>query len=146
MKRMAAMLLALVLACTLSGCKDQGEKYCDAVRSDQARLGDMINSSRIDSLLRGLPLLRELSAQAPDDLTDEWQALVNAVAGLGDALKTAGLGAGEFQGGRLPDSVQGQQRRDVVAAADTLASADVLSAAKGIEDQAQDVCQVAIGT
>ncbi len=106
----------------------------------------MINSSRIDSLLRGLPLLRELSDQAPDDLTDEWQALVNAVAGLADALKSAGLSASDFRGGHLPDSVRGQQRRDVAAAAGTLASPDVLSAAKGIEDQAQDVCQVSIGT
>jgi hypothetical protein len=144
-RRAAAAVLVLVLATTLAGCGDPQKTYCDALRADQVKIDDIINSRSGGALLTGLPVLTGLADKAPDDLTDEWQTFVNAVEGLRDALKAAGVSASAFTGGRIPASVTGEKRQNIVAAADTLSSDDVVNAVTGIESQARDVCKVNLG-
>lgn len=145
MRRLVVLFLTLVLALTLGACGDTRENYCKAVKGDQVKLSAMINSSSLDALLTGLPLLKSLAGRAPDDLTDEWQTFINAIEGLRDALTKAGVKPSDFKGGSIPASVQGQERRNVIAAANTLSSDEVVSAANGIETQARDVCKVNLG-
>ena len=90
-------------------------------------------------------MFRDLADAAPDDLTDEWQTFVNALEGLRDALRDAGVKPSEFRHGRIPASVTGDDRQSIVAAADTLSSAPVVSAVSGIETQGRDVCKVNLG-
>ncbi|MEP6814927.1 MAG: hypothetical protein ABI873_05205 [Marmoricola sp.] len=140
-----ALVLVLVLAISLGACGSARVDYCNAVTRDQTKLSEMINSSTLDSLITDLPLLTSLAGKAPPDLTDEWQSFINAIEGLRDALTSAGLKPADFTGGSMPDSVQGQERRNIIAAANTLTSAEVVSAANGIETQARDVCKVNLG-
>jgi hypothetical protein len=144
-RRLTAALCAGGLVLSLSACASDTDKYCSTLRSDQTQLGEMFSSTRSDALLQSLPLLRSLSAKAPDDLTDEWQTLVNAIAGLDSALHAAGLTAKDFQGSRVPDSVQGDERKNLIGAADRLTSSDTVQAAQGIDNQARDVCHVNLG-
>ncbi len=51
----------------------------------------------------------------------------------------------EFRDGKIPASVTGDDRQSIVAAADTLSSAPVVSAVSGIETQGRDVCKVNLG-
>jgi hypothetical protein len=142
--RRLAPVLALVLMVSLGACGNAQQDYCKAVSKDQTRLSAMINSTSVDALITNLPLLKSLAAAAPDDLTDEWQTFINAIEGLRDAVKSAGLSPGDVKGG-VPAKVQGEKRRDIIAAADTLSSTEVVSAATGIETQARDVCKVNLG-
>jgi hypothetical protein len=144
-KRLAVAGVALALAATLGGCGSPEENYCKAITRDQAKLSAMINSSAKDSLITNLPLLKSLAAEAPDDLTDEWQTFVNAIEGLRDALHNAGVEPADFTDDKIPASVGSQQRRTILAADDTLGSAEVVSSADGIETQARDVCKVNLG-
>lgn len=141
----AAGLVSVLLLTTVSGCGDPGQDYCDALRKDQSQLDEMIGSTSVGALLSQLPLLRRLAEKAPDDLTDEWQRFLNAVESLHDALRNAGLSASDFKGGKVPDAVQGEERRSLIGAADELSSAEVVDAAQGIEAQARDVCKVNLG-
>ena len=145
MRRLAAAVLTVLLAASLGACADQEEKYCDALRNDRTRIDEIINSTRSDALLAGLPLFRDLADEAPDDLTDEWQTFVNALEGLRQALDDAGVKASEFRDGKIPASVTGEDRQSIVAAADTLGSDAVVSAVSGIETQGRDVCKVNLG-
>jgi hypothetical protein len=142
-KRFAFALVVLLLGTTLAGCG--GTSYCDTLSADRVKLDDMISSQRHDALLTGLPVLTGLADKAPDDLTDEWQTFLNAVEGLRDALKAAGLPTSAYRDGKIPASVTGVKREDIVAAATTLASGDVVSAVTGIETQARDVCKQNLG-
>jgi hypothetical protein len=144
-RRLAAAVLTVVLVASLGACADQEEKYCDALRNDRTRIDEIINSTRSDALLAGLPLFRDLADEAPDDLTDEWQTFVNALEGLRQALDDAGVKASEFRDGKIPSSVTGDDRQSIVAAADTLGSDAVVSAVSGIEAQGRDVCKVNLG-
>jgi hypothetical protein len=105
----------------------------------------MLNSHSNDAIFRTLPVLQELEGAAPDDLTDEWQTYVNAVLGLRDALKAANVAPSDFVHGKVPASVTGQKKQDIIAAADALSSEDLVSAVTGIETQARDVCKVNLG-
>ena len=145
MRRLAATVLTLALSVTLCGCGDQEEQYCDALRKDRTRIDEIINASGGDALLEGLPVFRDLADEAPDDLTDEWQTFLNALEGLQDALRDAGVKPSEFRDGKIPASVTGDDRRTIAAAADTLSSPPVVSAVSGIETQGRDVCKVNLG-
>lgn len=135
----------MLLLATLSGCGDPGQDYCEALRKDQSQLDQMIGSTSVGALLTQVPLLQSLVDKAPGDLTDEWQTFLNVVEGLRDALKKAGLTASDFKGGKIPDSVQGAERRSLIGAADELGSDEAVDAARGIETQARDVCKVNLG-
>lgn len=144
--RLGSLVVTLVLVLGAAGCgKDAQDRYCDALKADQSRLADVINSTRDDALVQGLPLLRSLAAEAPDDLTDEWQTLVNAVAGLKQALDKAGLTATQLAKGEGLDTLDAAQKADLTGAASRLASQEVLDAASGIEQQGRDVCKVNLG-
>ena len=145
MRRIAAAALALALTATLAGCGNSEEKYCDALRKDRVQIDEMTNDTSSDALLDGLPLFQDLADQAPDDLTDEWQTFVNALEGLKDALDAADVKGSDFRDGKIPASVTGEKRQSIVAAADNLASSDVVSAVNGIETQGRDVCKVNLG-
>lgn len=148
-KRVLGRVLAAVVGVGLTGgvlvgCGDPEAAYCDQLRSDQAALGEIVNASAPGALLSGLPTLRGLAAKAPEDLTDEWQTFVNAVAGLDEAVRRAGLRPSEVRGS-LPDDLSASDRAAVTGAADVLASSAVVDSANGIETQARDVCKVNIG-
>lgn len=142
----ARLALAVTLALGLGGCgSTPGEEYCAVLSDRRAEFGELAASEDPAALLRAVPLLEDVRAVAPSDLKDEWQVFVNAVRGLRDALARAGVDPGDVADGRLPDRLDAAQRRDVTGAADLLASAEVRSAAQGIEDQARDVCKVDLG-
>jgi hypothetical protein len=90
-------------------------------------------------------VFRDLADEAPDDLTDEWQTFVNALEGLQDALRDAGVKPSSSGTARSRRPSPGDDRRTIVAAADTLSSPPVVSAVSGIETQGRDVCKVNLG-
>lgn len=141
-----AGLLGVVL---LTGCGDEREAqrdaYCDALRGKQEAFGEMANSDDPAILVRQLPELTELGEQAPSDLTDEWQAFLNALEGLQEALDDADVQPGEFGPGTVPADLTVAEAKAIGDAADVLASAEVIAAVEGIEQHARDVCQVQLG-
>ncbi len=142
----ARVVLAVALAAGLSGCgTTPGEEYCATLADRREEFSELAASEDPAALLRAVPLLEDVRAAAPSDLKDEWQVFLNAVRGLREALARADVAPDDFAGGEVPDTLDAQQRRDLAAAANQLVSADVRSAARGIEDQARDVCKVDLG-
>jgi hypothetical protein len=91
-------------------------------------------------------VLSELRDEAPDDISDEWNTLVGALQGLVDAVKATGHPLGDFAGGTQPDGVTSGQFDAVEQAATELQGTRVQQAGKSIEQHAQDVCKVDLGT
>jgi hypothetical protein len=134
-------LLALALAVPLlAGCGSDQDDYCGAVEEHQAELTDIVSSTRPDALLQAQEILEDLRENAPDDIADEWQVLVRAVDGLGDALRDAGADPGAYDPDDPPAEVTEEQQEAIAAASTRLASPEVADAFRAIDQQVRDVC------
>ena len=143
MRTPALVLTVLVLAVLPTGCGGTSEAdYCAALKSDQTIFAD--DGTGLE-LITNLPRLEKLAADAPDDLDDEWQTFTAALESLRDAIRKAGLQPKDFVDGQPPANASATARTAVAAAANELASEDVVTAATGIEQQAKDVCKLQLG-
>jgi hypothetical protein len=137
MRATAALLVATLL---VAGCADQKEKYCDAVEDHQQELGEVLGDGSPDALLKALPIFRDLADEAPDDLRDEWKTVLDAVAGLQEALEIAGVDAATYDRDHPPEGL-GQADQDAIdAAASQLTSEATVTALSAVDQQAKDVC------
>ena len=130
----------LTLALLATGCADQKEKYCDAVEEHQQELGEVLGDGSPDALFKALPIFRDLADQAPDDLRDEWKTLIDAVAGLQEALEDAGVDPATYDRDDPPEGLDQADQDAIDAAASQLSSAETTAAFSGVDQQAKDVC------
>ena len=150
--RLPALAVAVVLAAsTLTACGGD-HSYCSTLREDKPRLEELAKrtgekgATGTAALGDTVTTLRGLRDDAPDDLADEWDTLVGALEGLRDAVEESGADASDFAGGRRPAGVTTGQYDAVVRAARELSSTRVQQAGASIEQHAQDVCKVDLGT
>jgi hypothetical protein len=137
--RAAAALLAAALLVT--GCADQKEKYCDAVEDHQQELGEILGGGSPDALLKALPIFRDLADEAPEDLRDEWKTVIDAVAGLQEALEDAGVDPATYDRDHPPEGLSQADQDAIDAAARQLTSEETVTALSGVDQQAKDVCE-----
>ena len=143
--RLTGALLAGVLLAGAAGCsetaEDRREAYCAQVKKDADDLSTAIAEGGPGAFLTVLPKLEGLADQAPSDLKDEWQTLLNALTGLEDALDATGLQPADIQDGSLPKGLPKADRVRVRDAASVLTTPEVVAATQGIEQHALDICK-----
>jgi hypothetical protein len=132
----------VLLAATLlvNGCADDKEKYCDAVKDHQQELGEVLGEGSRDALLTALPIFRDLADEAPKDLRDEWKTVIDAVAGLQEALKDAGVDPATYDRDHPPEGLSQAEKDAIDVAASQLASEATVTALSAVDQQAKDVC------
>jgi hypothetical protein len=134
-------VLALVmLALLTTGCKDQQEKYCDAVKDHQQQLGEVLGDGSPDALFEALPIFRELEGKAPEDIRDEWTTVIDAVEGLQKALEDAGVDPATYDRDHPPEGLSQADKDAIDAAAQELTNDETVTAFSGVDQQAKDVC------
>ena len=139
--RLAALLVPIaLLAGLVTGCADQQEKYCDAVKDHQQELGRVLGDGGPDALLKALPIFRDLADDAPDDLRDEWKTVIDALDGLEQALDDAGVDPGSYDREHPPEGLSQADQDAIDAAAAQLSSEATVTALSGVDQQAKDVC------
>lgn len=139
MTRAAAVML-LLLALVSTGCADQKEKYCDAVKDHQQELGEMLGEGGPTALLKALPIFRDLADDAPEDIRDEWRTVIAALEGLESALDDAGVDPATYDRDHPPADLSQAQQDKIDAASLELASPQTVQALDGVQQQARDVC------
>lgn len=148
----AAVVLAVALAASLTGCGSSQQSYCSTLKSDKARLATLSaqtakpGAAGSRALRRTVDVLDALRDKAPDDIHDEWVRVSDAFRGLQQAIADSGADPGDFRGGRRPSGVTSGQVRAVQQAAAELQATPVQQAGKSIEQHAQDVCKVDLGS
>ncbi|QZY30522.1 hypothetical protein [Nocardioides coralli] len=129
----------------LGGCSESPEDvradYCEEVEDRQVELSEIMAEDSPATLLRALPVFRDLAAEAPRDIADEWELLIGALDGLDAALNDAGVEPADYDADDPPPGVSEEQQRAIARAADELASGEVAAAYEGVQQQAKDVCQ-----
>jgi hypothetical protein len=127
----------LALAPGLTAC---GEDYCGTVEEHQAELTDVTASASPVALLTALPIFRDLSDRAPDDIRDDWKTLLDPLEELDDALRAAGIDPAAYDRDHLPDDLSDDERTRIEAAGAALADPAVVRAFDSVQQQAKDVC------
>lgn len=145
--RLAVVPLLVVLVTCLSSCGGTSEQdYCEALKKDRTEISDIQAAANPGAaLVSGLSMLEGIADQAPSDLTDEWQTFLNAIEGLRDALKSAGVKASDFHDGKVPPGLSADQLARIAQTATVIGSTSTVDAANGIEQQARDVCKLDLG-
>jgi hypothetical protein len=135
-----ALVLAMALALGLSGCKSDQEKYCDAVKEHQQKLGEVLADGSPNALLEALPIFRDLAGDAPEDIRDDWKVVIDTLQGLRDALDKAGVDPATYDRDHPPAGL-GQADKDAIdAAAAAAGSQDTSTAFNAVDQEAKDVC------
>jgi hypothetical protein len=141
-RRSAASSAALVLLLSpLAGCASEQEEYCQAVKEHQDRLTEIMSDAGPTALLEALDSFRELRAEAPSDIGDEWQQVIRSIEALEQALDDAGVDPADFDGGEPPEGVTKEEQEAIARAADEIGSRETEEALAGVRQQALDVCK-----
>lgn len=142
---MRRLLAVALVAAGLTGCSNSPEDvradYCEVVEEQQVALSEALGEETPDALLGALPLLRNLSDEAPRDIDDDWTLFISALEGLATALDEADVEAASYDAANPPADVTEEQQAAIARAADELVRPEVSAAFEGIKQQAKDVCK-----
>jgi hypothetical protein len=142
---LASGLLVLTL---IAGCASDTERYCAELEDQKETLADLaIRAGEPDTevLEETLDVWRDLRAEAPGDVADEWSTLVFSLEQLVEAFETAGTTPGEYDPASPPPGVSDAEAKRLEDAAAKLASPRVASAGTDLQQHARDVCKVDLG-
>jgi hypothetical protein len=142
---LASGLLVLAL---IAGCASDTERYCAELEDQKETLADLaIRAGEPDTevLEETLDVWRDLRAEAPGDVADEWSTLVFSLEQLVEAFEAAGTTPGEYDPASPPPGVSDAEEKRLEDAAAKLASPRVASAGTDLQQHARDVCKVDLG-
>ena len=135
--RAAALLVLIPL---LGACADRQEAYCAAVEEHQQELTRITTDGQRDALLRALTIFKDLEAEAPADVSDEWQQVVGRIEDLDEALRAADVDPAAYDPNDPPADLGDDDRARIAAAARELGSTATQQALADLDQQARDVC------
>lgn len=142
---MRRLLPVVALGLVLAGCSESAEDvradYCETVKDQQFRLSDVMAEKTPTTLLEALPVFRDLAAEAPGDITDDWSILIDAIEGLQGALDEAGVDPATYDPAKPPDDLTRDQQASIERAAAGLLDPRTDEAFQAVDQQARDVCR-----
>lgn len=137
----ATLAACVLLLSPLAGCASEQEEYCEAVSEHRKRLTEIMSEGGPTALLEALASFRELRAEAPSDITDEWQQVIRSIESLQTALDDAGVDPDDYRDGQPPEGVSKQDEEAIARAASEIGSRETEVALAGVRQQALDVCK-----
>ncbi len=118
------------------------QDYCEEVEARQVQISDdLAAGGQTSGLILALPSFEALAAKAPDDISDEWEIVIERINDLVDALDAAGVDPESYDRRDPPAGVDAEERAAIDAAARALVSATTGRAMSGVQQQARDVCK-----
>ncbi|MDZ5622179.1 hypothetical protein [Nocardioides bizhenqiangii] len=121
------------------------EAYCEEVEARQVEISEALASGgQASGLIQALPSFEALAEQAPDDIADEWEVVIERIGDLVDALDAAGVDPDSYDRRDPPAGLDAEEKATIDAAATALVSATTARAMSGVQQHARDVCKTAL--
>lgn len=138
--RAAAVLLAV--PALLAGCSSgPQEEYCQLVVDRQDELTERTGDAGAEGLLVALPIFTELAEEAPRDIAEEWEQVVDPLTRLQRVLEEENVDPATFDPKNPPEHLDDEALGRIEVAADRVRHPDTVSALNAVEQHARDVCQ-----
>lgn len=136
--RLVALLLLVPLAVGCSG--DPQADYCDAVAEHQKALTDVAASEDAGAIFGALDAYDDLREEAPRDIADDWDAVIDPLRRLEQVLADNGVDPSSYDADEPPADLDDEAREAIEAAARDVGSEQTVTAMAGVEQHALDVC------
>lgn len=146
----AALGLGLLTACgdDDGGGKAGGGDYCADLKSAKKQV-DALKGGDFSSLEKTTDTMHQLADEAPDEIKDDWETLVEGVDKLVALLKKAGLtdeDMANLQSGQIPDGVDMAALQELMTELQAVDTPDFQKASDNINKHAKDECGVDLET
>ncbi len=145
---MTLALTATVLAAcgsSGSGSSSSGD-YCSELKADKAYFESLSGSNAdLSNLDQVFSKVHTLADDAPDNISDDWKTLDDAISTIENALKDAGIKPSDLaaiQKGQVPPGVDISKLQALAPKLQSLNSSDVTDAANNIAADAKKSCDV----
>lgn len=136
--RLVALLLLVPLAVGCSGDPQAG--YCEAVAEHQKALTDIAASEDVSAIFGALDTYDDLREEAPRDIADDWDAVIDPLRRLEQVLADNGVDPSSYDAENPPADLDDEAREAIEAAARKVGSEQTVSAMAAVEQHALDVC------
>lgn len=136
--RLVALLLLVPLAVGCSG--DPQADYCDAVAEHQKALTDVAASEDAGAIFGALDAYDDLREEAPRDIADDWDAVIDPLRRLEQVLADNGVDPSSYDADEPPADLDDEAREAIEAAARDVGSDQTVTAMAAVEQHALDVC------
>jgi len=118
------------------------QDYCEEVEARQVQISDALASGgQASGLIQALPSFEALAAKSPDDISDDWEIVVERIHDLVDALEAAGVDPDTYDRRHPPPGLDADEKAAIDAAATALVSVTTGRAMSSVQQQARDVCK-----
>ena len=153
MKRILSAAAAAALGlCLLTACGDDGGDkasggsgdYCKDLKAAKKEV-DALKGGDFSDLEKTTDAMHELADEAPSEIKDDWETLVDGVDKLVAALKSAGLDDDDMatlQSGQIPDGVDMEALQGLMDEIQALDTEEFQAAGDNINKHAKDECGV----
>ena len=113
-----ALAAVPLLAClVLPGCSGEPQAdYCDAVTGHQEDLSEIAASEDAGALFGALDTYDDLREEAPRDIADDWDAVIDPLRRLDEVLADHGVDASSYASDEPPADLDAEGRREIEAA------------------------------
>ena len=136
-----APLVLLLATLALTGCSgDPQDEYCERVTEHQEELTEIAASEDTGALFDALDAYDDLREQAPRDIVDDWDAVIEPLRTLDEVLADNGVDASSYSSDEPPADLDAEGRREIEAAAREVGSERTVTAMAAVEQHALDVC------
>ena len=142
-----ALTATVLAACGSSGGGSSSSGgYCDELKADKTYFESLSGSNAdISNLDQVFEKVHTLAADAPDNVSDDWKTLDDAITTIETALNDAGLKPSDLaalQSGQVPKGVDLSKLQELAPKLQTLNGSGVSDAAKNIAADAKKTCGV----
>ena len=146
MKNYLAWSAAVVLAAgTLGGCGSSTEDYCNSFEDAQNEFSSL--GSDFSEFGDVIDRLRDIGGGAPDEVSGDWDVLIDSFDGMEQSLEDAGLSfddLGTLAAGEPPEGVDVEDMAAVTEAFTSLSSDEVTEASDNIFTHAEEECGITL--
>jgi len=142
-----ALTATVLAACGSSGGSSSSSgDYCSELKADKAYFESLSGSNAdLSNIDQVFSKVHTLADDAPDNISDDWKTLDDAISTIENALKDAGIKPSDLaaiQKGQVPPGVDISKLQALAPKLQSLNSSDVTDAANNIAADAKKSCDV----
>jgi len=150
MRTTALVVAALLLCGLLAGCSGSEDDYCGAFE-DTATEFQGLGTGDFSQAGAAFDAFDDLAAEAPDEVSDDWEVFTGQISAFQDALDEAGIDlsdldeiADQVEQQTIPEGIDPDALEDIGVAVQALRTAEFTTASTNIRAHAEDECNLTL--